>query len=94
MKRGALVVALGLALALAFAAGLWLGGRGGGTEDARPPPQGAATREVFSPKVLSDPYFLEQQRQNVAALERACAERGELCAEARAARRWLDEQAP
>jgi hypothetical protein len=46
---------------------------------------------VYSPKVLTDPYFLDRQRANVAVLEQHCRQTGELCAEARQARRWLEE---
>ena len=88
----AVVLALLLALAVAFAAGMRVGRAGPERGDARSP-QAASTRAVYSPNVLGDPWFLERQRENVEALERECADNGELCAEARAARRWLDEQA-
>ena len=81
-----------LGLVLAFVAGIWVGGSGTAEPGDDRTPQPAATREVYSPKVLDDPWFLDRQRTNVEALERECAERGKLCAEARAARRWLDEQ--
>jgi hypothetical protein len=92
----ALAAALVPAAALLFAAGVWVGGRAGGKRDDRRAPaalDGATSRAVYSPKVLSDPWFLDRQRDNVAALERACADRGEMCDESRSARRWLDEQA-
>jgi len=53
----------------------------------------ADRRAVFSPRVLSDPYFLDRQREGIEALEARCRETGEFCAEARQARRWLDERA-
>ena len=91
MKRlasGVLAVAV---LALVFAAGVWVGGSGSDRRDREPAPDSAAGRAMYSPNVLGDPWFLERQRENVAALERQCAERGEFCREAREARRWLDE---
>jgi hypothetical protein len=91
--RLALAAALVPAGALLFAAGVWVGGRAGGEAGDGRAPDAAETRAVYSPDVLSDPWFLTRQRENVAALERSCAEHGELCEEARAARRWLDEQA-
>jgi len=54
--------------------------------------ESAERRAVFSPKVLDDPYFIEQQRKNVEALEAHCRDAGESCAEAEQARRWLEEQ--
>ena len=92
----ALAAALVPAAALLFAAGVWVGGRSddeGGSERRDRGAPAAETRRVYSPQVLDDPWFLDRQRENAAALERQCEERGEFCAEARAARRWLDEQA-
>ena len=85
----ALVLAAGMAVA--FKAGTIVG------QDSEQPrvsrPDAAATaREAYSPRVLDDPYFLQQQRRNVEALEQGCEERGELCAEARQARAWLAER--
>lgn len=92
---GMLVCALLLGAAVALPAGMMLGGIGGGKQQVRavPPPATATARAVYSPRVLSDPYFLEQQRKGVEALEAHCRQTGEMCAEARAGRRWLDEQA-
>ena len=79
-----------IGMAVAFPAGLMLAGGGGEKPAGR---AGSATmREVFSPKILDDPYFVEQQRVNIEALERTCRETGEMCAEARAARRWLESR--
>jgi hypothetical protein len=84
--------ALLIGAAIAFPAGMMLAGR-----SAEPPRTAAqavpATRQVFSPRVLSDPYFLDQQRRGIETLEARCREAGELCAEARAGRRWLQEHA-
>ena len=91
MRRVALALALLLALALAFAAGMRVGRAEPEPGGLRAPAAGTG-RALYSPKILSDPVFLERQRENVAALERQCAESGKLCAEARAARRWLDER--
>ena len=88
---------LGLALlvgaAIAFPAGLMVAGSQNGLSGLRPaaPRRDAAMRDMFSPSVRSDPWFLERQREGLAALERYCARTGESCAEARAARRRLDE---
>jgi hypothetical protein len=87
-----LVVALGLGAALALPAGFMLGRLGRDTGTERPVPAGsAARRDVFSPSIRRDPYFLERQREGVEALERRCAHTGRNCAEARAARLRLAE---
>ena len=93
MTRGELVRlggALLLGAALAFPAGLILAGRGETPRPAKARPP-AAVRDVFSPGVRSDPWFLDRQRENIAALEAHCRRTGETCAEARAARRRFDE---
>jgi hypothetical protein len=82
-------MALLLGAAVALPAGLWLGrqeARSVRTVSVAP----AQMRRVFSPQVLSYPYFLDRQRKNTAALERQCTERGTFCAEAAAGRVWLD----
>lgn len=85
--------ALLLGAVLAFPAGMMVAGSDGGGE-VRPPasdrPAGAV-RDVFSPALRSDPWFIERQREGVAALEQHCAQSGENCPEARAARRALAE---
>jgi hypothetical protein len=48
-------------------------------------------REILSPTIRNDPYFLDRQRQGIEALEAHCRRSGEMCAEARAARRRFDE---
>ncbi len=92
-ERARLGGALLLGAAVAFPAGLLLGGGGGDGARAPAPRGSAAVRDAFSPRVQSDPYFLDRQRDNVAALEAHCEETGELCAEAGAARRRSDELA-
>jgi len=86
---------LGLALlvgaAIAFPAGMMVAGSGSradGTDRAarRDAP---AVRDVFSPSIRRDPWFVERQREGIEALEAYCARTGENCPEARAARRGL-----
>lgn len=89
-------VKLGLALlvgaVIAFPAGLMFAGLRSGSDRSVPPAQrDAPLRDVFSPSISSDPWFVSRQREGVEALERHCAQTGELCAEARAARAQLAE---
>jgi hypothetical protein len=84
------------ALALAFLAGvaltLLLAPR---AERVPPVPSASGSaerRQVFSPAVTHDRYFLEQQREGLAALEQHCRDAGELCREAEQLRAWLAEQ--
>jgi hypothetical protein len=87
-----MAVALGAGVALALPAGFVLGRLGRDAEPSRPVHDGdAARRDVFSPSIRDDPYFVARQREGVAALERRCRESGESCAEARAARQRLAE---
>ncbi|WP_156457750.1 hypothetical protein [Altererythrobacter sp. Root672] len=79
-------------MAIAFPLGFMLGGRNTSSEVLpRQSSQTATRREIFSPKILSDPYFLEQQRRNVEALEDVCRRTGQSCREAREARHWLEK---
>ena len=91
-EAGKLALALLLGAALALPAGVVIGRLGGGGGEAERPARaaGAAGRDLFSPSVLSDPAFLERQREGVEALERHCARTGQDCSVARAARRRLD----
>ena len=83
--------ALSIGMAVAFVAGLMLAS--GEVEEHAVRAGGSATmRKVYSPKILDDPYFIEQQRANIEALERTCRETGEMCGEAREARRWLESR--
>ena len=88
---------LGLALfvgaAIAFPAGMMVARSHGGADRARPAVRrdAAGMRDMFSPSIRQDPWFLDRQRAGVEALERYCAQTGESCAEARAARRALAE---
>lgn len=94
---------LGCAAALgamvAFPAGMLLSGRERVQSEeprskaaAAPPAGKAKARDPYSPKVLSDPYVLQQHREIVEMLEASCRESGQVCAEARMARRYLDER--
>jgi hypothetical protein len=85
-------LALLLGAAIAFPAGMMVAGSRNGSDGARPAaPRDAAMRNMFSPSVRSDPWFLARQREGVEALESYCARTGASCAEARAARRRLAE---
>lgn len=87
-------VAAGLLIgaAIALPVGMRLGRDGNErAAPARVSSPGADRRAVFSPRVLSDPSFLERQREGVEALEAHCRKTGEFCAEALAARKRLAE---
>lgn len=90
-ERARLAAALLIGAAIAFPAGLMLARRE--VEPRRPTnlPAAASTRAVFSPNVLTDPYFLDQQRRGVEALEGRCRQAREMCPEARAGRQRLSE---
>ena len=90
VARLALAVLFGAAVALPI--GMMLGGEDSGTAPRSAGPQSTGARAVYSPKVLSDPYFLEEQRKGIEALEQHCRDSGALCQEARQARLWLEEQ--
>ena len=87
--------ALLIGAALAFPAGLLVAGWDDTPRERPAARAGKAppVRDVFSPALRSDPWFLERQREGIEALESHCRQSGENCAEAREARRWLDEQA-
>jgi len=85
-------LALAVGAALALPAGFVLGRLGGPGQPAPPVRrEGALVRDVFSPSIRTDPYFLNRQREGVEALKRYCARTGESCAEARAARVRLEQ---
>ena len=88
---------LGLALfvgaAIAFPAGMMVAGSQNGPDRAAPATRWnePGMRDMFSPSIRRDPWFLDRQREGIEALERYCAQTGENCPEARAARRRLEE---
>lgn len=96
---GALGCAAFVGAALAFPAGVVLGGRDAVPRKDRPQahrdnasPVKARFRNVYSPEIHNDPYVQDQQQKVVEALEARCRKAGERCALAKAARRWLSEQ--
>jgi hypothetical protein len=87
----ALGCALLLGAAIAFPAGLVLGGRGERQVSPAPRAQGGPFRDAYSPTIFKDPSFLDQQRLNVETLEQACRSSGAFCAEAAQGRRVLTD---
>ena len=87
-----LAFALLCGAALALPVGFVLGRLGPPAEPERSVARSdGRLRDMFSPSIRSDPYFLDRQREGVEALERHCARTGEICAEARAARLRLSQ---
>lgn len=87
-----------IALVAAFGAGMMVTslGRPGDSLSSRSDDSSDASttadrREVYSPTVRSDQYFLSQQRRNVELLERHCETSAAMCAEARAAREAFEK---
>ena len=77
------------ALVAAFGAGMAvtsLGDGGATAPSSTAPIPESDTREVYSASLRSDPYYLGEQKRNVELLELLCADSGDMCAEARAAR--------
>jgi hypothetical protein len=94
MKRSAAFGLCGAFLAgaaLAFPAGLMLATREAPErERAAPTPSGhPGLLNPYSPQITSDPYFIEQQRKGLEALERSCRATGAYCREAAQLRRVL-----
>lgn len=86
--------ALLVGVGIAFPLGFMLGGRDGSSQVQQSQTSQTATRrEFYSPKILTDPYFFDQQRRNVEALEDVCRRTGQSCREAREARHWLEKLA-
>jgi hypothetical protein len=87
-----------LAASIAFPPGIVLGGnepspptRG---KPSRPAPTAGGTpaaRNVYSPRIATDPYVIEQQRRVLQALEARCRQSGRLCREAEQARLRIEE---
>ena len=89
-----LAAALLVGAALAFPAGLWLAGDPEHAAGPRAAPsRGAVGRAIYSPRIKDDPYFIDQQRKGIEALEAECRRTGDFCAEAREARRSLGDEA-
>jgi len=89
-----LAAALLLGAVLAFPVGLWIAGdRDGASESSARRPQAAVGRVMYSPRIRDDPYFLEQQRKGIEALEAECRRTGAFCAEARQARHRFEDLA-
>jgi hypothetical protein len=86
-----LALALLVGVAIAFPAGMMVAGSRSDPGREGPGLRGdpAAVRDVFSPSIRTDRWFIGRQREGVEALERHCAQTGESCPEARAARRAL-----
>ncbi|HYG46908.1 MAG TPA: hypothetical protein VD846_03105 [Allosphingosinicella sp.] len=88
-----------LGAAIAFPTGVMVGGGGGAPrekarEPSRPPPSRTAprtTRNVYSPRVATDPYVIDQQRRVLEVLEASCRQSKRHCAEAEQARRRIEE---
>lgn len=87
-----------LGASIAFPLGLFVGGSEPSREHAaspsRPGPSRGRTptaRNVYSPRVTSDPYVIEQQRKVLRALEVSCRQLKQHCAEAEQARRRIEE---
>lgn len=89
-----------LTAAIAFSAGIWVAGSHG--PDTSPPPTAAVARpspsqrplvrNPYSTTIRRDPYVLDRQRLIVEAMETRCRTLNQGCAEATAARRYLDRQ--
>lgn len=88
-----------LGAAIAFPAGMMLGGSGAGPEHAAERGAGDASgakprqgvRDIYSSSILDDPYVIEQQLRVVEALESSCRHLGERCAEAQRARERVEQ---
>ena len=91
-----LALALFLGAVLAFPAGMMVArlGDSPAAQTAGNAGEAARVRDVYSPALRSDPWFVERQREGIEALEEHCRRTGEDCAQAREARRWLDERKP
>ena len=77
--------------ALAFPAGMMMAG-GSVPErerNARLGPRHPELLNPYSPQITSDPYFIEQQRKGLEALQSNCRKTGAYCKEAGQLRQWL-----
>jgi hypothetical protein len=84
--------------AVAFPAGVILGGRNARDQEDRPGAQRENAgvnlnfRKFYSPNIHNDPYVQGQWKKVVEELEEQCRNSGEHCAEAKAARNSLAEK--
>ncbi len=84
--------------AVMFPAGLWVAGTLRSDPAAKAAPTRAPAprtpmRNPYSATIRTDPHVLEAQRVVVEAMERACRADRRQCAEAAAARRYLEARA-
>lgn len=85
-----------LGASIAFPLGMLVGGNepaGEISSQSAPPDRSQApvARDVYSPRVIGDPYVIEQQRRVLEALELDCLRSRRHCAEAEQARRRIAE---
>lgn len=87
-----------LAASIAFPVGLMVGrgepARGPVALPSRPlpaPGRAPSARNPYSPRIASDPYVIEQQREVLRSLEASCRQSQRLCPEAEQARRRIEE---
>jgi len=78
--------------ALAFPAGLIFARHRlpDGARGTPPAARNARLLNPYAPNILTDPYFLEQQRKGLEALDRNCRKAGTYCREAAQLHRWLE----
>jgi hypothetical protein len=83
-----------IGLTAAFLAGVMVTNRAVTEPEAHPRVNrgNAALFNPFSPNPMSDPYFIEQERKNVEAFERACRQTGQYCDEAAQMRQSLAQR--
>ena len=89
-----------LTASVAFPLGFYMGGgepsREAAARSGRPTPGPApgrapTARNLYSPRIATDPYVIEQQRKVLRALEVSCSQLKRHCAEAEQARRRIEE---
>lgn len=99
-KRGwpAIGCAALIGASIAFPLGVMMGG--GRTTGPGAAPPGSAVRagseprtarNPYSPRVVGDPYVIDQQRRVLQALELGCRQTRQHCSEAEQARRRIEE---
>jgi hypothetical protein len=80
-----------IGLAVAFLAGVTVARRTVTEHETSPHANAgnAALPNLFSPNPTHDPYFIDQERRNLEALERTCRQTGKYCHEAAQMRQSL-----